>query len=131
MPTGPTIRVLVVDDERSIADTLALIFQSRGHAVRAAYSGEDAVLIAQSFQPHVVVSDVVMPGMSGVELAIWLADNCPECKVLLMSGNASAFPLVEEGIRRGHALTILPKPFHPQQILDFIATCTPHSEPAQ
>jgi CheY-like chemotaxis protein len=61
---------LIVDDQQNIADSLALILQKRGHIVRAAYSGEDAVLIAQSFQPHAVVSDVMMYGMSGVELAI-------------------------------------------------------------
>jgi DNA-binding NtrC family response regulator len=125
MPSGATLRVLIVDDERNIADSLALILQSRGHMVRAAYSGEDAVLIAQSFHPHAVVSDVVMRGMSGVDLAIWLANNRPDCKVLLVSGDADAFPMVEESIRRGHAHTILTKPFHPQRILDFLATCVP------
>ena len=131
MPTGPTIRVLVVDDEHNIADTLCLILQSRGHAVRAAYSGEDAVLIAKNFQPHVVVSDVIMLGMNGVDLAVWITDNYPGCKVLLMSGNAGAFPLVEESIRRGHAHAILTKPFHPQEILDFIATSTRSDDTAQ
>jgi DNA-binding NtrC family response regulator len=131
MPSGPTLRVLIVDDQQNIADSLALILQKRGHIVRAAYSGEDAVLIAQSFQPHAVVSDVMMYGMSGVDLAIWLAEHCPECKVLLMSGNADAFPIVEESIRGGHAHTILAKPFQPQSIFDFLATCTADLETPQ
>jgi DNA-binding NtrC family response regulator len=131
MPPGPTLRVLVVDDERNIADTLSMIVQMRGHGVRAAYSGEDAILIAQSFQPHAVVSDVVMSGMSGLDLAAWLAEHCPECKVLLVSGNLGAFPMIEESIRRGHAHTILTKPVHPQQILDFLATCAPLGETVQ
>jgi DNA-binding NtrC family response regulator len=125
MPSGPTIRVLVVDDERNIADTLCLILQTRGHMVRAAYSGEDAVLIAQSFRPHAVVSDVIMSGMTGLDLAMWIAEHCPECKVLLLSGNASAFPMVEESIRRGHMHTILAKPIHPREIMDFVASCAP------
>lgn len=125
MLSGPGLRVLIVDDEHNIADSLSMILRTRGYIVRTAYSGEDAVLIAQSFQPHAAVTDVVMPGMSGVDLTIWLAEHCPECKVLLMSGNADAFPMVEESIRRGHAHTILTKPFHPQRILDFLATCAP------
>jgi DNA-binding NtrC family response regulator len=131
MPSGPTLRVLIVDDEHNIADTLALILQKRGHIVRAAYSGEDAVLIAQSFEPHAVLSDVVMYGMSGIDLAIWLAEHCPECKVLLVSGNVDASSMVDDSIRLGRAHTVLAKPFHPQTVLDFIATCTPHRETAQ
>jgi YesN/AraC family two-component response regulator len=125
MPSDPTLRVLIVDDEHNIADTLALILEKRGHVVRTAYSGEDAVRIAQSFHPHAVVSDVFMPGMTGIDLAIWLAENCPDCKVLLISGNASAFPMVEESIGRGHTHSILTKPVHPMQIIDFVASCAP------
>jgi DNA-binding response OmpR family regulator len=73
-----SLRVLVVDDERNIADTLAPIHQTRGHRVRTAYSGDAAVLIALNFQPNAVVSDVVMPGMSGLDLADWFAEHCPE-----------------------------------------------------
>jgi DNA-binding NtrC family response regulator len=119
------LRVLVVDDERSIADSLGLILQVRGHRARVAYSAEEALLIADEFKPQALISDVVMPGMSGIELAVYFSEQHPECKVLLVSGNAIGFGLVEESVRRGHYHSILPKPIHPAQILEFLSTCAP------
>jgi len=119
------MRVLVVDDEKSIADSLSLILQARGHRARAVYSAEEAILISDEFTPDVLISDVVMPGVNGLDLAIYFAERYPECKALLISGNAVGFGLVEESVRRGHYHTILPKPIHPGQILQFLAMCAP------
>jgi|UPI00047E343E DNA-binding response OmpR family regulator len=120
---APPLRVLVVDDERLIADTLALILQAHGYNVRQAYSGEDAVSLAERFVPHAVVSDVVMPGMNGIDLAIWFSFNCPNAKMLLVSGKEAAVPMLEASSRRGYTHTILAKPVHPTEILNFVATC--------
>jgi DNA-binding NtrC family response regulator len=120
---GVSMRVLVVDDEKSIADSLCLILQARGHRARAAYSAEEAILVSDEFTPDVMISDVVMPGMNGLDLAIYFSERYPACKVLLISGNAIGFGLVEESVRRGHYHTILPKPIHPGQILQFLTTC--------
>lgn len=109
------LRVIVVDDERSIADSLALVLMSRRHSVRVAYSGEDAIELLSSFVPHAVISDVMMPGMSGVDLAEYLAVNIPECKTLLVSGITD-----DSG---GTLRPILPKPVHPAQILRFLDSC--------
>ncbi len=67
---GPRPKVLVVDDEQTIANTLALILNHSGFEARAVYSGEAAVEVVGSFAPDVLISDVVMTGMSGVEAAI-------------------------------------------------------------
>jgi DNA-binding NtrC family response regulator len=117
------MRVLVVDDETSIADSLSLILQARGHRARVAYSAEEAILISDEFVPQALISDVVMPGMNGLDLAAYFDERYPACKVLLISGNAIGFGLVEESVRRGHYHSILPKPIHPTQILQFLATC--------
>jgi DNA-binding NtrC family response regulator len=117
------MRVLVVDDEASIADSLSLILQTRGHRARVAYSAEEAILISDEFVPQALISDVVMPGMNGLDLAAYFDERYPACKVLLISGNAIGFGLVEESVRRGHYHSILPKPIHPAQILQFLATC--------
>ena len=66
---GRSVRVLVVDDECSVADTLALILNRSGHESIAVYSAAEAVSVAGSFKPHALLSDVMMPGMNGFELA--------------------------------------------------------------
>jgi two-component system, OmpR family, response regulator len=63
------LRVLVVDDNRDAADSLALLFEMLGVAVRVAYGGDDALREAAEFRPHVGLFDIDMPGMSGLELA--------------------------------------------------------------
>ena len=77
-------RVLIVDDEKTIADTLAMVFKIKGHESMAAYSGESAVAAIESFEPDIVLSDVIMGKMTGVDLAIYLSKARPDCKVVLV-----------------------------------------------
>jgi DNA-binding NtrC family response regulator len=114
-------RVLVVDDERIIADSLALILRNRGFDSRTAYSGEDAASLASEWRPHAVVTDVVMGEMNGIALATFLAQALPSCKVLLMSGNTLAGELLAASEERGYSFPILAKPFSPNSLLEFLA----------
>ena len=124
MPTvNLSLRVLVVDDEKLIADSMAMILRVKNYEARVAYSAEGAVLAAEVFRPHAVISDVVMGAMSGIDLAMHLAEEQPDCKVLLVSGKAVALDLMEEANRRGYHHPILGKPVHPDRILEFLATC--------
>lgn len=77
-----SIRVLVVDDEPSVADTLALILNRSGHESVAVYSAAEAVTVAAQFRPQALLSDVVMPGMNGFELAHYFAEKFTDCKLL-------------------------------------------------
>jgi len=97
-----------------------MILDRSGHQSLAVYSGREAVEAARTFDPHVVLSDVMMPGMSGIELAKWLAENYPDCKVLLMTGYNGG---IEGEGTEGHNLTILRKPVMPQTILAFVTSC--------
>jgi CheY-like chemotaxis protein len=65
----PSKLVVVVDDDRDTADSLAMVLEARGYAVRTAYNGRDAVALTKQLVPSVVVSDLDMPGMSGIEAA--------------------------------------------------------------
>ncbi len=88
------LRVLVVDDERVIADTIAMILNSQGYEAFTAYSAEEALAWSNREHPNVVITEIMMMSdMSGIELAIHLAENLPECKVVLMSGSLLRAPV--------------------------------------
>ena len=81
-------RVLIVDDERTIAETLALVFSSGGYEAQTAYTAEQAVEIVAEWLPDLAIIDVVLPQTNGIDLAILLTAQCPACRVLLFSGEA-------------------------------------------
>jgi CheY-like chemotaxis protein len=116
------IHILIVDDEPSLADTLAIIFQRAGYAAAAVCSGRDALAFISNRQPSLVVSDVVMPGMDGITLAKTIRMSYPNCQVLLFSGNADTQDLLEAAQRQGHAFEVLAKPVPPLQMLAKVAS---------
>ena len=114
--------VLVVDDERVIADTLSIILSRSGFSTRTAYDGMSAMKLAMSETPDLLISDVMMPGMTGIELAIAVTQVIPECKVLLFSGQASTSDLLKEARNQGYDFELLTKPVHPADLLAKIRT---------
>jgi CheY-like chemotaxis protein len=95
-------RVLVADDEQVIANTLAIILNQAGFDARAVFSGEKAVEAIESFQPDMLISDVIMTGMTGIEAAIITRSRLPNCKILLFSGQAATADLLEKARMQGH-----------------------------
>lgn len=110
-------KALVVDDERVIADTLAIILNQAGFDASAIYTGGGAVESARKNRPDLVISDVFMPDMNGVEAAIQIRKMLPACKILLFSGKAETADLLEEARSRGYQFDLLAKPVHPQDLL--------------
>ena len=125
MPDSPLQRVLIVDDEKIIADTLALILKAIGFESRAVYSGEAAVEVAMQFQPDVLITDVIMNGMNGVEAAILISSMLPECKIILFSGQAATADLVAQASLKGHKFEILAKPVHPLVLIERVKHLAP------
>ena len=115
--------VLIVDDEKVIADTLSIILTHAGFITMTAYDGITALRIANAITPALLISDVVMPGLSGVELAIMLTQSIPDLRILLFSGQASTVDLLEKARRGGHHFTALTKPVHPTDMLKRISEC--------
>ncbi len=113
--------VLIVDDERRIADTLALILSSKGYKSQAAYSGAAALAVSGNCVPDLLLTDVVMPEMNGIELAIAIRRDFPSCKILLFSGQGATAEMLEEANSRGHQFELLAKPVHPLELLDKVA----------
>lgn len=114
--------VLVVDDDRLVADTLTLIFKRAGFRALTAYDAKEALEIAESVQPDILVSDVDMPLTSGVDLAMTLMETLPECRVLLFSGHATLADLASAHAA-GYDFPLLIKPVHPAEMLKNVAKC--------
>ena len=110
-------RVLVADDEQVIANTLAIILNQAGFEARAVFSGEKAVEALDTFQPDMLISDVIMTGITGIEAAIITRQRLPKCKILLFSGQAATADLLEKARTQGHEFEILAKPVHPTDLL--------------
>lgn len=117
-PRNPV--VLVVDDEIVIADTLATILAQRGMAVMTAYDGLGALEIARVVPPDLLLADVVMPGMSGIDLAIEIKKDIPDCAILLFSGQAATAGLLARAGKSWCDFEVLQKPIHPQRLLQLI-----------
>jgi CheY-like chemotaxis protein len=110
-------KVMVVDDERVIADTLAMILNQSGFECRAVYSGEKALELAPVFAPDMLICDVIMADLNGIDAAILIRDLLPGIKILLFSGQAATADLLQKARERGYEFEILAKPVHPQDLL--------------
>jgi DNA-binding NtrC family response regulator len=112
-----SLQARVVDDEVIIAETLATILRMSGFSASAFNNPEAAVSSAQFDAPDLLISDVVMPQFSGVELAIRIKGLHPACKVLLFSGQAQTANLLRIARDQGHDFHLLAKPVHPKELL--------------
>ena len=122
--------VLVVDDEPLVADSMAAILKLEGYAVVTAYSGLSALGMAIAMRPALLISDVAMPRMNGVELAIAVLANLPDCNVLLFSGHATHKDLAPAR-EAGHDLTLLSKPIHPEEMIKHVSRSLSARRPAK
>jgi len=114
-------RVLILDDEQVIANTLALILNRNGFEARAVYNAQDAIQTAQELSPDFLISDVVMEGMTGIDAAIRISQIVPNCRILLFSGQAATADLLQRAEADGHHFEILVKPIHPRLLLQRLA----------
>lgn len=123
--------VLVVDDERVIADTLSIILAKNGFETMTAYDGAQALQIVGVATPDLLLSDVMMgPGIDGTELAIEVVRKYPDCKIMLFSGHSATRELLANAREAGHDFTLLSKPLHPADLLERIRTSFPELEAA-
>jgi CheY-like chemotaxis protein len=114
---GPHPAVLVVDDERIIADSIAQILRNNGYQARVAYGGPDAIRKVMDECPDIMLSDVVMPQINGIEAAKAIHEMCPDVRILLFSGQATTVNLMETAAQQGYHFEILQKPIHPDALL--------------
>jgi CheY-like chemotaxis protein len=113
-------KVLVVDDERLIVDTIVQILEGAGVDVAAAYDGWGALENAGRFRPDYLLSDVLMPKMNGVELAVAIQKMHPATKILLFSGQAGISEILLSGQRQGLKYELIAKPIHPRKLIQIL-----------
>jgi len=111
------LRVLVVDDERLITDSICAILNENGFDAAGAYNGSEAIAAARKLRPDIVLSDVMMPRMSGVELGIQLRSEFPDIKIYLFSGQAETSAMIHRAEAEGHYFDLFPKPIHPDELM--------------
>lgn len=113
-------RILVVDDERALALTLKAILQYYGYEVATAFSGEEAVVTAASFVPDLLLCDIYMGNMDGIEAATQITAKLPRCKVLFLSGH---LPLSQTKLTSTRSFTyeLASKPVPPPELIKIIS----------
>jgi CheY-like chemotaxis protein len=111
------LRVLVVDDDPVIADSLGVILNANGYHAKSVHSAEEALEDSVLLAPDVLITDVVMTGMSGIDLAIYISNTVPTCKIILFSGQAQTANLLAEAEELGYRFELLQKPVHPEVLL--------------
>jgi DNA-binding NtrC family response regulator len=117
-------RVFVVDDEHLIAGSLAAILNMHGYSATSFTSPLEALAAAQSRAPDLLITDVAMPGLSGVDLAIQIKAECPACKILLFSGHATNHDLLKDARGQVNTFQLLQKPVHPSVMLSKVRALT-------
>jgi DNA-binding response OmpR family regulator len=109
------IKVLIVDDEAEFRDTLAMRFQLRGLKTRCANDGEIALGLIADDPPQYVVLDVMMPGLSGLEVLQKIKETYPQINVILLTGRGSTQDGIK-GMQLG-AMDYLMKPIDIEELL--------------
>jgi CheY-like chemotaxis protein len=112
--------VLIVDDEPLIVDTLTEVFEDEGFLVLPAYDGWMALEKIARLRPDYVLSDVLMPKMNGVELAIAIRKMYPSTRITLFSGQAGISEILLDGRRKGFEFDLIAKPMHPLKVIEHL-----------
>ena len=111
-------RVLIVDDDRLVADTLTLIFEKNGFKAKAAYSADEALILSREFAPDLLLCDVTMPTRDGLSLVEDMTRELPSCRILVLTGFYSNLKSVREHARKlSRPLGVLTKPCQPVELL--------------
>ena len=116
-------RLLVVDDEPVVADTLTAIFRKRGFDVRTAYTADDAMQLARQTAPDLLLCDIGMPVRDGLELMSDFSSELPACPIVVLTGLYHALKRIREAATKlPQPVTILTKPCEPDDLLREVTT---------
>jgi len=114
---GRQLRISVVDDEVLIASTLTAVLCNQGFEASFYTESLQALQSARYYAPDLLISEVSMPMLSGIDLAIQVQKHHPNCKVLLFSGQPDITDLLETSRANGDNFEVLAKPIDPYELL--------------
>ena len=117
-----THRILIVDDEAHILQVLSLKLRHCGYEVITANDGEEALHVAMTTQLDLVITDVQMPYMNGLELAISLLGNKTTAHIPVVVLTARGHTLEKSDTKISNVKKVLSKPFSPRGIAELVAT---------
>jgi len=117
---GKILRVSVVDDEVLIAWSFVMVLCNHGFDASFFTEPLQAIQAARYYAPDLLISEVSMPVLSGIEMAYEVQKQCPNCKVLLLAGHPDTADLLTASQANGHTFEVLPKPIHPTALMRVI-----------
>lgn len=112
--------VLIVDDEETLANTTAEILNIAGFCAFVAYDGKAALELAAELTPDILLTDVVMPVMDGVDLAIAIRKRLPQTAIVLFSGQTGTTDILGKARAQGYSFELLAKPLHPLKLIEHL-----------
>lgn len=115
-------RILIVDDEPDVTESLSAILAKYDYEVRVAATAEQAIETVAGWQPDLAIVDVMLPHMSGIDLAVVIREAHPRCQLVLFSGNQTTQSLLEEAAKKGHLFEVVAKPVHPMFMVDYVSS---------
>lgn len=111
-------KIVIVDDEPAIANTMCQILRNAHYSAFAAYEAEGALMLCKYHRVNLLLSDVNMPGINGIDLFKQVLRELPGCRVILFSGHVDTAPLLALARREGFTCECLAKPVFPEVLLE-------------
>jgi CheY-like chemotaxis protein len=104
-----------------VLHTLELILKQHGYDVRGARDGTEALAIVPTFVPNILLCDINLPDIDGIQISLEVKNAFPDCRIVLLSGEITSTELLEEAEEQGYRFEVLAKPTEPQQLLRVLA----------
>ena len=112
-----TWKILVIDDDPDILDVMTITLKDAGYSVLCAPDGQSGILLAKSHFPQIVITDIKMPGMSGLELAHAMSSETRLASIPVLMLTARGHLLHDGEMRSPNIVAIVHKPFSPRALL--------------
>ena len=112
------LRIPIIDDEEVVCRSCERFLKEEGYDVRTAYNGRDGIILIEENNYDIVITDLKMPGMSGMEILEYVKDKYPDIQVIMITGYSTAAN-AEESVKKG-AADYIQKPFAPSELLSVV-----------